>query len=297
MAKIRIIDVLGEKALLLPALFHAATIANERAKYVLALLQMAVAHADSPGAEPASLRAEREACGIADPRFDRVIAGSEALGAGVYYIPDAARLLGVLTAALEAMLAAVELAPHSSAIHGRLAERTQHCVAAIPPIDGDVMSGETIAALTSGRPKAGDGLHLVVMDLHKEINRLQMEIAEDEIDGARVYGIADNDRALVRAFMIGIHRTEALKFDHPGLATTAAQTGEKLLIQNDIGETDAHILVTQISGLTATVTYTDVHAQRLQFFQRMLTASGVAWDETRSRQVNGPRRTICFILS
>jgi hypothetical protein len=57
--------------------------------------------------------------------------------------------------------------------------------------------------------------------------------------------------------MTGLHRTEALKFDHPGLATTAVRGGETLLIQNDIGETDAHVLVVHVTGLTVTLTYSD----------------------------------------
>ena len=40
------------------------------------------------------------------------------------------------------------------------------------------------------------------------------------------------------------HRaTRRLKFDHPGLATTATRSGARLTIQNDIGETGAHVVV------------------------------------------------------
>ena len=58
MSKTRIVDLIGEKPLLLPALIRAAVTANDRAKYILGLLQLA---ADSPSAEPESLRTEREA--------------------------------------------------------------------------------------------------------------------------------------------------------------------------------------------------------------------------------------------
>jgi hypothetical protein len=43
----QIVGLLGETALLLPALLRAAVIANEQAKYILALLQMAAANADN----------------------------------------------------------------------------------------------------------------------------------------------------------------------------------------------------------------------------------------------------------
>lgn len=52
MPKARILDLLGEKALLLPALLGAAVLANERAKYVLALLQLGAANADCPASTP-----------------------------------------------------------------------------------------------------------------------------------------------------------------------------------------------------------------------------------------------------
>jgi hypothetical protein len=73
-AKTQIVDFLGDKALVLPALLDAAIVGNERAKYVLSLFQMAASYAEHPqegGARP--LRTEREACGIADATFDRSV--------------------------------------------------------------------------------------------------------------------------------------------------------------------------------------------------------------------------------
>lgn len=287
MTKTRIIGSLGEKALLLPALLGEAIIANERAKYILALLQMAASKADSPSGTAPNLRAEREACGIAEPRLDRVVARSESLGPGVYVLPEAAHLIALLGEALDTMLAPLALFDAEAAVLRDLTDRKTRLLGAVPPLKDDVIDAETIAALTSGRPASGDGIHLLVMDLHKEIYRLQALIAEEEIAGARVYGLGESDRPLVAAFMTGVQHTAALKFDHPGLATTAARSNDKLLIQNDIGETDAHVLVVRVSGLTATLTYTDVHAQRLHFFQDALAQSGIVWQETRSQQAAG----------
>ena len=45
-----------------------------------------------------------------------------------------------------------------------------------------------------------------------------------------------------------------------------------MLIENDLGTTNAHVVVLAIEDLTATMTYTDVHARRLAFFQSMLDA-------------------------
>jgi hypothetical protein len=177
-----------------------------------------------------------------------------------------------------------------------MAERKKRLLDAIPPIDGDIVSGETIAALTSGRPVAGDGIHLLVIDLHKEISRLQALIAE-EIAGAHAYSITTADRPLIEAFMAGVQRTSPMKFDHPGLVTTAARSGDTLLIQNDIGATEAHVIVLRVSGLTAALTYTDVHAQRLRFFQNAVAATGIVWEDLHSRQVSGLGKEDLFYLT
>jgi len=66
-----------------------------------------------------------------------------------------------------------------------------------------MISGETIAAMTSGRAASDDGLHLLSMDLHKGVNRLQSEISTEEVDGTKAYGINQTDRSLLAAFMRG----------------------------------------------------------------------------------------------
>jgi|GEM_PF-4211987 len=119
-----------------------------------------------------------------------------------------------------------------------------------------------------------NGLHILIMDLHKEINRLQSEISTEVIEGVKAYGVTEADRSLITAFMTGVNRTAPLKFDHPGLATTAARSGSTLLIQNDLGTTDAHVLVVRITGRSAVVTHTDIHVQRLRFFQSWLAETG-----------------------
>jgi hypothetical protein len=48
MAKTEIIDALGVRPLLMPTLLNDAVAANERAKYLLTLLQVAAANADDP---------------------------------------------------------------------------------------------------------------------------------------------------------------------------------------------------------------------------------------------------------
>ena len=127
-----------------------------------------------------------------------------------------------------------------------------------------------------------DSLHRLVMDLHKRLNAMQAELAEETLDGAAVYNLAETDRPLVAAFMAGLNRTAKLKFNHPGLATTATRAGGRLVIQNDIGTTDAHVIVIHVQDLTVSVTYTDVHPERLAFFQDMLKPRAVTWESERT---------------
>jgi hypothetical protein len=287
---------LGDTELVLPALLDAAIIGNEQAKYILSLLQMAASHAECPqGTTAASLRADREACGIAEASFDHTIAESSSDGHGSFHIPGAHRLAAILDDALKAMLAPLALCAGGSkearALHEEYRQRLDP-VNFRPPIIDDMMSGETIASMTSGRPASGDGLHILIMDLHRELNRLQSEISTEEIEGAKAYGIVQADRSLVAAFMKGVNRTAPLKFEHPGLATTAARSDGTLLIQNDLGTTEAHVLVVRVTETSAVVTHTDIHLQRLRFFQSLLDETGIEWDELSTHQASAIPRTI-----
>ena len=121
------------------------------------------------------------------------------------------------------------------------------------------------------------------MDLDRQINRLSGELASEVIHGANVWELQPEDRVRVAAFMRGLHRTAALKFDHPGLDTCATRDGERLLLQNDIGTNGAHVLVIQINARRITLTYSDLHRSRLEFFQALLTPFGAQWSGLESR--------------
>jgi uncharacterized protein Yka (UPF0111/DUF47 family) len=299
--KTQIVDFLGERALVLPALLAGAVAANERAKYVLTLLQVAASQAEHPQASVPSLRAEREACGLAEPEFDRSVARAEHDGRGNYHIPGAQRLIAILDDALRTMIAPLGAAGKDAAeaarLQARFGDRLERLIHARPPIVEDMLSGELISALTSARPKAGDGVHILVLDLHKEVNRLQSAIATAEIAGAKAYGLTEADRAAVAAFMTGVNRTAPLKFDHPGLDTIAARADETLLIQNDIGSTEAHVMVIKVNGLRASLTYSDVHLQRVRFLQTLCAETGIVWEDIRSRQASGIGDVDLFYLA
>lgn len=281
MEKAHIIDALGEGPLLLPVLLNAALAANDRAKYYFTLLQAAQARADHPDAAFGDLRVERQAAGIDDESFDGIVAESRQGGDGLYRIPRVQAVCTALYQDLQRMLEPIQAA--ASPEWGGFAARLKLLAARPWCKADDLISGAQIAAMTSGERRRADSLHLLVMDMHKVLNALQAGVSTESIDGAQAYGIRAGDRALIAAFMRGVNQTAPLKFEHPGLGTTATRSGEVLVLQNDIGTTDAHVLVVHVEGLRAQLTYTDVHMQRLLFFQSLFEGWRVGWEDTRSR--------------
>ena len=276
------IETLGEGKLLLPALVGRALAANDRAKYLLTLLQTAAAAADG-AIDAGDLREERLASGVEDSQLDRVVGGSAREPDDGYRVPGAETIVRQAIDSVREMLAPLEAAetPVAESLGQRVA-----AVEAAARVEGDLIGAQAIGLLTAGRRDGAhpqDSLHLVVMDAHRELNALQARIATETIDGARAHDLGPGDDAVIRAFMHGLHATERLRFDHPGLGTTATRTGPALVIQNDLGETDAHIVVIRVSGRVVTINYTDIHLVRLLFFQDLLAPWEVSWEDTRSR--------------
>jgi len=280
-AKHEIVGELGELALVLPAMVNQALEANDRAKYYLTLLQASADRARRPDGPAPSLHGERLAAGINEQWLDQVVGSSVASDdPGAFVMPRAGEVHEALMGAIGEMLrplavAEVEGSPDPARLD-RLRERT-------PALSEDRVPHQYVEGATSADRSGSDSLHLLVMDAHRALNRLQAEIATETLEGASVYGIHDDDRELIAAFMSGIHRTAPLKFDHPGLGTTATHVAGRLLLQNDIGTTEAHVLVIAVDGLVATVTYTDVHLARQAFFQAMLDRFDVEWSQTERR--------------
>jgi CHAD domain-containing protein/uncharacterized protein Yka (UPF0111/DUF47 family) len=295
--KARIVAELGEQHLLLPALVNEALAANDRAKYLMTLLQTAREHADQPDLAAPDLKQERLACGVADADLDAVVGYSRREGPDAYFIPAARRIHELLLDEVRRMLAPLGARPGPPPSNGRrpavaYADRLQTQLSQAPPLTEDRISGGYIARLTSGQREAGDSLHLLVMDLHRELNRLQQDLATETIDGAQVYGVRPEDRPLLAAFMAGVNRTRELKFEHPGLGTTATRSGARLVIQNDIGMTEAHVLVVHVEGERVTLTYTDVHIDRLVFLQGLFDRFAARWGDTVSKRAAGLREDL-----
>ena len=279
--KTEVLTAIGADGLRRPAAVNAALAANDRVKYAFSLLQMAAAHADQPQLPPVSLQRERLAAGMDDAALDGFTAGASRNG-DAYLIPGAGHLLARVAADMRVMAAPVLACGPSE-----FAERLEMLLAAMPAGTDDRLDAGTLAALTQAAPGGADSLHRLVMDLHKALNAMQAALAEEHIDGAAAYGLTDADRPRVAAFMAGLNRTAGLKFDHPGLGTTATRSGDRLVIQNDIGTTDAHVIVVHVEQRAVTVTYTDIHPERLRFFQDLLARYAPEWETTRTGQLSG----------
>ena len=283
--KIEIVRQLGEQALLLPALLADALAANDRLKLRLTMLQEAAARAARPDREFHAFESERRAAKLSDPEYDATIAGARALADGHILVPGGRSLIAGVKPDLAAMVAPLKTAnAHDyQALEKRLTALTAH----LPAAEENVLSTRDIQAMTSARRDGPDSVHLLVMDSHKAINRLAAETAVETIDGARVHHVGDDDRARIKAFMAGLNRTAGLAFGHPGLGTTAARVSDHLTIQNDIGTTDAHVLVVHIEDRRASVTYTDVHRVRAKFFMSLFEGQGVEWSPLNEQSVQG----------
>lgn len=279
--KASIIAELGEQEILLPALVQHALVANDQVKYYFSLLQTARQRAEHPGQTPSTLRAEREAAGIEEPVLDGVVVGTVRTGEGRYAVPYLARVLEGIRTSLEVMIRPFRTCPE---LETGFAQRFRKFATLEPGEISDEITAAQVSAITAGDRGLGDSPHLLVMDLHRALNGLLAELSNETVEGAQTYLLTEDDRDLVGAFMDGLHRTEMLKFGHPGLGTTATHVGERLVIQNDIGLTDAHVLVIAVDALTVTITYTDVHMARLSFFQSLFEPFELEWTDTRTRK-------------
>lgn len=292
--KIEIVERLGEKSILLPALLSDGLAANDRIKLSLTLLQEAVLQASAPGRKPNLMIAERQAAGLAGIEYDNIVTGAQNIGPGRLLIPGAHALLKGVEKDLILMLAPIDVADTEAGkpLGQRLAALTQH----LPMAVADQLDVADIKSITAARRTTSDSVHLLTMDLHRAINRLSIESAGEMLDGAHVHHANDQDRARVKAFMRGLNRTAPLAFGHPGLGTTAVGTGNRLTIQNDIGTTDAHVLVVHVDQTSVTVTYTDVHRPRSKFFMGLFAGQQVTWSTLNEQESAGLGEEDVFYL-
>jgi len=284
--KSEILEQLGQVDLLLPSLIAEGLAANDRVKLRLSILQAAAQRARNPNSTCFDLARECRDAGL-DPIVSETLVNQATLVRGDRIsAPGLANLGAAIWHDMEAMLRTVK------AGYGAAAEAAVARLAAIrasAPFDpSDDVALEQIIRLTGLSDRNGsDSLHGLIMDLHKALNRLAAAHAEEVLAGAHVHALLPQDRPAVEAFMRGIDATKKLKFGHPGLATTAARANGRLSIQNDIGETDAHVVVIAVETDAVTVTYTDVHLARAKFFIGLFRNFAVGWSGLERKSATG----------
>jgi len=283
--KAEIVEQLGQADLLLPSRIAEGLAANSRVKARLSVLQAAASRARFPGDAAFELGEECRAAGLDPVAMETLVNRADLSGSERMTAPG----LGALQAAIWDDVAAMAQAVKAGnpVQGGEGLQRLSALAGSAPPAANDEIELSHIAKLTAIGAADGDGLHRLVMDLHKALNGLAASHAEEAIAGAHVYGLLPQDRAPVEAFMRGVAATAKLKFGHPGLATTATRSGTQLIIQNDIGETDAHVIVIAVDADAVTVTYTDVHLTRAKFFAGLLKSFPVEWSGLEPKSVSG----------
>ncbi|MDQ0396244.1 hypothetical protein [Labrys monachus] len=283
--KSQIIEQLGQGDILLPSLIAEGLRANDRVKARLSVLQAVAGRLRAPDGTPFDLTQDCRSAGLDAVAMEtlashaRVVAGDRMMAPG---------LSGLLDAVWDDMAAMIRPVAADDAAAGEAALRRLDAVRKETPLEAaDTMALAGVARLTGLSDQGGDGLHRLVMDLHKALNRLSETHAEEILAGAHVFGLRKQDRAAVEAFMRGLDSTRRLKFDHPGLSTVASQSEGRLTIQNDIGETDAHVVVIAVEEEAVTVTYTDVHLIRARFFTGLLRGFAVKWSGLDRKSADG----------
>lgn len=273
--KTQIISELGQTDILLPSLLAEGLAANDRIKVRMSALQAAVHRAQEPERPPVELNAESRAAGIPSAALSALIGGAHLAGDDRIAAPNLARLMKEIDDDMETMVRAVRAgkAAESEPLAARFA-----AIRAAGLVDAaNEIEIARVARLTGVSQSGADSLHRLVMDAHKALNKLAATCSEEIVSGAHAFGLQPDDRSAVESFMKGLNETRALKFNHPGLATTATRSNGRFLIQNDIGETDAHVVVVGVTGDTVSVTYTDVHRPRAKFFMGLFDRFDVRW--------------------
>ncbi|MGR7996171.1 hypothetical protein [Xanthobacter sp. ZOL 2024] len=305
--KSQIVEELGNAEVLLPSLIADGLRANDRVKARLSMLQEVGRRAASAtgghgsGVAPFALGEECRAVGL-DVAAMEALAGHATLVAGKVTAPGLGALGAGIWADVEAMIHAVGAGDAGAGDAGAgdagatAARRLEALRAGTALGSGDALAPADILALTSLSAEGRDSLHRLIMDLHKDLNRLAASHAEEVLAGAHVYGLKAEDRPAVEAFMRGVEATRRLKFDHPGLATVATRAGDRLTIQNDIGETDAHVVVITQEADTITVTYSDVHRARAKFFVACFDDFPAQWSGLGTKSVEGLAEGGVFFL-
>ncbi|HWQ66697.1 MAG TPA: hypothetical protein VN372_07485 [Methanospirillum sp.] len=278
--KTKILEEIGEYNLLLPYLVQKALTAGDKSQYYLNIIKAAIDNAENPDIKRDPLSDLRERVDIKNQKFDSVISETRISPEGMYHIPFFDEIIARLSAAILDLVNPFSSETYYS--NPPLLERAQLLLDTFTGPEFPLYrNDERINLLHEEYP--GENFISLIREVEEILIPLQEKMAPEDVYGSTAYMIEPEDMYLIRSFMIGLNRTESLRFDHPGLGTQVIRVGDSLIIENEVGMTDAHVLVLLINGLNVTIRYTDVHLSRVSFFQSVMGPYPVLWKEIISR--------------
>ena len=170
----------------------------------MSALQAAAHHAREPDHPATDLQVECHAAGIAPAALATLIGGAHLAGDGRIAAPNLARLMKEIHDDAATMLRAVAAGKpaEGETMNVRLVAMR---AAGLLEAANDIEIAR-VAKLTGVTEGGGDSLHRLVMDLHKALNRLAANCAEEIVGGAHVFGLHAEDRARGGKFHAGAQR-------------------------------------------------------------------------------------------
>ena len=282
--KIDIIKEIGEYNLLLPQLIQKGLAAGDKSRYYLNLLISAIEHADNSEIRKDSLAELRVGVGIRDEQYDTVIYESSVSPEGIYYIPKIDEIKKGLSRAINSMISPFR--QETAYSNPEIFSRAESLLSAFCMDDNPLTRDDPrINLLIEGY--ADDNFLNLIRATEDLLIPLREAMTPEDVYGSTTYLVEPEDIYLIRSFMIGLNRTESLRFEHPGLGTTAIRAGASLLILNEIGMTDYNFLILTITGVTISIQYFDPHISRISFFKNLMHPYPVFWREILSRNIRG----------
>jgi hypothetical protein len=283
-----IVTHLREENLLLPRAVEDAQEACARGRFRLELLRAAC----SCGEAVEEPRTDRWAGGEGErARWGDLVAGAEPLGGGGHRVPRVGELLAAVREDLAEMLPPLRF--HDEMTTARYARRLDTLAAEAPGFAAHYLSAKQL------EHAVGDGVSLASLctDLCREVAALRRGLASEEVAGATGYHLEPADRERVERFRTGVAAATPEGFEHPGLATLAVRHGARLVLEHDLDTASAEVLLLDVEEREVTISYTDVHRERLRAFRRQLDGFPVQWEDLQRRPIQGlPDRDAYFLL-
>ena len=182
--KAKIINRLGETDVLLPSLVAEGLSANDRVKARLSVLQAAGRYARDPAGAKFDLATECSIAGIDPEAMETLVNRATETADERVTAPGLGELGSGIWGDVVTMIRAVKA---GDAARGDAAlERLSAIKRTAALGSSDAIELQQIAKLTRVSDGDGDSLHRLIMDLHKSLNRLAAEHAEEVVAGAHV---------------------------------------------------------------------------------------------------------------